>query len=83
MDVQWWIKETDDVLLDPALLNGQQYRPVGSNDNAVIQMTSMETRSSSVTIDVVMTSMVMLTSLTFAGLVLFTEALRASRSRTC
>ncbi|PWZ15868.1 hypothetical protein Zm00014a_021060 [Zea mays] len=56
MDVEWWIKETDDVLLDPALLNGQQYRPVGSNDDAVIQMTSMETRSSSVTIDVVMTS---------------------------
>uniref|UniRef100_A0A804R721 Uncharacterized protein n=1 Tax=Zea mays TaxID=4577 RepID=A0A804R721_MAIZE len=56
MDVEWWIKETDDVLLDPTLLNGQQYRPVGSNDDAVIQMTSMETRSSSVTIDVVMTS---------------------------
>ena len=56
MDVEWWIKETDDVLLDPTLLNGQQYRPVGSNDDAVIQMTSMETRSSSVIIDVVMTS---------------------------
>ncbi|PWZ31356.1 Serine decarboxylase 1 [Zea mays] len=56
MDVEWWIKETDDVLLDPAQQNGQQYRPVGSNDDVVIQMTSMETRSSSVIIDVVMTS---------------------------
>ena len=36
MDVEWWIKETDDVLLDLALLNGQQYRPVVSNDDAVI-----------------------------------------------
>jgi hypothetical protein len=36
MDGEWWIEETDDVLLHPALLNGQQYRPVWSNDDAVI-----------------------------------------------
>jgi hypothetical protein len=50
------IEETDDVLPDLALLNGQRYWLVGSNDRAMIQMTSMEPGSSPVTIDVVMTS---------------------------
>ncbi|KAG2619872.1 hypothetical protein PVAP13_3NG139100 [Panicum virgatum] len=41
------IEEADDALPVPTPLNGRRYRPVGSSDRAVIQMTSMEPGSSS------------------------------------
>ncbi|CAD6334106.1 unnamed protein product [Miscanthus lutarioriparius] len=49
------IEEADDALPVPAPPNGRRYRPVGSSDRAVIQMTSMEPGSSSATIDAVVT----------------------------
>ncbi|KAG8067801.1 hypothetical protein GUJ93_ZPchr0005g15152 [Zizania palustris] len=41
------IEAADDALPVPAPPNGRRYRPVGSSDRAVIQMTSMEPGSSS------------------------------------
>ncbi|GJM88341.1 hypothetical protein PR202_gb00922 [Eleusine coracana subsp. coracana] len=41
------IEEADDALPVPAPPNGRRYRPVGSSDRAVVQMTSMEPGSSS------------------------------------